>query len=113
MPAIRGRAATVGEMHKSPHLRTGRQVHPPRTHTHEPTLPLSKPDTLMNEAYSDNGLATHTHTHTRAILNLACLSLIYFIRNHQVSKSRLLICSPVLDLNAVDKVINPPDNDLC
>lgn len=68
---------------------------------------LSEPAALMNEVYVliSNTLPTHSS------LNLACLSLIYFI-HHQVSKSRLLICSPVLSLNAVDKVINPCDNDL-
>ena len=67
----------------------------------------------MNEAYKPaQELHTDTHAHRHNKFNLACLSLIYFIRNHQVSKSWLLICSSVLGINAVDKVINPIDNDL-
>lgn len=86
-------------MHKSPHLRTGRQVQAARTQA--PSIPHTRkePGALMNED-------------THATFNLACLSLIYFIRDPQVSKSRLFICSPVLGLNAVDKEINPADKNV-
>lgn len=67
----------------------------------------------MNEAYKPaQELHTDTNAHTHIKFNLACLSLIYFIRNHQVSKSWLLICSSMRSINVVDKVINPNDNDL-
>lgn len=104
----------MGEVHKSPHLRTGRQVRARSTHTRAPHAHVRhKPGALMNEAYKPaQELHTDTHAHTYTKFNLACLSLIYFIRNHQVSKSWLLICSSVLGINAVDKVINPIDNDL-